>query len=192
MNNSGLEENYIEKDIKKRLIIAGIKELEKNGLSNFSYRKVANACGVSCATPYRHFKSIDDFILSILDYINVQWDTLFLDLCEIFKNDLKTLIIESVSSTIRFFYANSNYRTVVFSDIKDKKLVESSQKKHLGKKLGELVFDYCEKNNIENKESRAFAVCSALYGSIIMTWDSDVNQLEHAITLLKQVINSAL
>ena len=58
------------KSTKKALIKAGIHELQENGFSGFSMRRVASACGVSCAAPYRHFKDKDEFILEIFKYIS--------------------------------------------------------------------------------------------------------------------------
>ena len=51
--------------VRDRLIEAGIREIEANGLQNFSLRHVAQLCGVSCAAPYRHFKDKEEYINEI-------------------------------------------------------------------------------------------------------------------------------
>ena len=58
---------------RERLILAGIQELEANGLSGFSLRKVAQRCGVSCAAPYKHFKDKGELVLAIAEHYNAQW-----------------------------------------------------------------------------------------------------------------------
>ena len=50
-------------DTKSALIRAGLKELRENGYNNFSIRRVAADCGISCAAPYRHFKNKGEFVL---------------------------------------------------------------------------------------------------------------------------------
>ena len=38
-----------------QLIQAGLEELTEHGIQNFSTRRVAKKCGISCAAPYKHF-----------------------------------------------------------------------------------------------------------------------------------------
>ena len=59
--------------IRDRLIAAGIKELETCGVQGFSLRRVAQACGVSCAAPYKHFKDKRAFIEAIAETLNTEW-----------------------------------------------------------------------------------------------------------------------
>ena len=61
-----MEEYYQPEALREALIIAGLKEIEIHGLTDFSLRRVAAACGVSCAAPYRHFKSKGELILAII------------------------------------------------------------------------------------------------------------------------------
>ncbi|MBO5879898.1 MAG: helix-turn-helix transcriptional regulator, partial [Clostridia bacterium] len=52
-----MEDRFVEENVKHRLILAGIRELEEYGITDFSLRRVAVSAQVSCAAPYRHFKS---------------------------------------------------------------------------------------------------------------------------------------
>ena len=52
------------------LILAGIDEINAHSVTDFSIRRVAEACGVSCAAPYKHFKDKREFIASIIEYVN--------------------------------------------------------------------------------------------------------------------------
>ena len=65
-----MEGNSISRE---RLIQAGIQELEQNGPASFSLRRVAQACGVSCAAPYRHFKDKQSLLLAIAAEYNTLW-----------------------------------------------------------------------------------------------------------------------
>lgn len=67
-------ENRRGKSTRETLILAGLEELNEYGVQHFSTRRVAKACGVSCAAPYKHFKDSHEFIAEILGYINRQYD----------------------------------------------------------------------------------------------------------------------
>ena len=56
--------------IREQLLLAGIDDINQNGIQNFSVRRVANACGVSCAAPYKHFEDKPAFLAAIVDYID--------------------------------------------------------------------------------------------------------------------------
>ena len=43
--------------LKEKLLTAGIDEILIHGMGDFSLRRVAAACGASCAAPYKHFKN---------------------------------------------------------------------------------------------------------------------------------------
>ena len=61
------------KNLRDDLIQAGIDEININGANGFSFRRVADACHVSSAAPYRHFKDKKEFISAIVDFVNNQW-----------------------------------------------------------------------------------------------------------------------
>ena len=58
---------------RERLILAGIKVIEENGVSGFSIRRTAAECGVSCAAPYKHFRDKEDLMTAIILYIKDRW-----------------------------------------------------------------------------------------------------------------------
>ena len=62
-----------QNSLRDALILAGIEEINKHGVSGFSIRRVAMACNVSCAAPYRHFQDKEALILAIIDYVNDIW-----------------------------------------------------------------------------------------------------------------------
>jgi len=66
-------QNENEGSLYGRLIKAGIYELNRYGVQNFSVRRIAGRCGVSCAAPYKHFKDKHKFIAAIIEYINDIW-----------------------------------------------------------------------------------------------------------------------
>lgn len=108
-----MEENFVEESVKKRLILAGLKELETHGPVDFSLRRVALSAEVSCAAPYRHFKSREALIEEIIAYIKGQW----LLLCETIEKavpDLRVRVRALCVSYMRFWIGNPNFRAVLF------------------------------------------------------------------------------
>ena len=59
--------------LREKLILAGIKVIEENGVSGFSIRRTAAECGVSCAAPYKHFKDKEDLMTAIILYSKDRW-----------------------------------------------------------------------------------------------------------------------
>lgn len=108
-----MEENFMEESVKKRLILAGLKELESHGPVDFSLRRVALSAEVSCAAPYRHFKSREDLIEAIIAYIKEQW----LLLCHTIETalpDLSQRVRALCVAYMRFWVGNPNFRAVLF------------------------------------------------------------------------------
>jgi AcrR family transcriptional regulator len=108
-----MEENYIEESVKKRLILAGLKELESHGTVDFSLRRVALSAEVSCAAPYRHFKSREDLIEAIIAYIKKQW-LLMCHTIEEAMPDLDARVCALCVAYMRFWIGNPNFRGVLF------------------------------------------------------------------------------
>ncbi|EMB87296.1 TetR/AcrR family transcriptional regulator [Streptococcus mutans] len=52
--------------LKEKLIQTGVEEIKKNGLDQLSLRTIAKNCGVTHGTPYRHFKSKEDYLRVVL------------------------------------------------------------------------------------------------------------------------------
>ena len=62
-------------NLRDDLIRAGIDEINAHGANGFSIRRVAVACGVSSAAPYKHFKDKDDFIIFIIKDIRSRFES---------------------------------------------------------------------------------------------------------------------
>lgn len=67
---SSTEKSNCARKTRLQLIEAGLDELIQYGYQNFSTRRVAKKCGVSCATPYKHFEDTDAFIAAIMGHID--------------------------------------------------------------------------------------------------------------------------
>lgn len=100
-------------NLREALILAGINEINANGIAGFSIRRVADACNVSCAAPYRHFKDKRDFIAAIIDYVNDQWAARQEEILAECGDTLREQIIEILLNYIKFLWENPSYRSIL-------------------------------------------------------------------------------
>lgn len=100
-------------NLREALILAGIQDLNEKGLQGFSLRGVADACGVSCAAPYRHFKDKKEFMAAIIDYVNDIWAARQEEILAECEDTLRHQIIEIVLGYIRFLMDNPQYRAIL-------------------------------------------------------------------------------
>ena len=107
-----VEKDFIDSNVRNRLIVAGINELEERGIRDFSLRRAALRAEVSCAAPYRHFKDKDEYINEIVKYVNSKWELLVKEIYKVFSDRPRELAIEMCMAAIRFRVANKNFRTV--------------------------------------------------------------------------------
>ena len=108
-----MEEEYFSESVREKLIIAGADEISRHGLTNFSLRRVAAACNISCAAPYKHFKNKEELILEIIRHINRQWELLCGQILTLFENDPRHRLTEVCVAYVRFWVANPNYRSIL-------------------------------------------------------------------------------
>ncbi len=115
-----MEENFAPENVRQRLILAGLKELDKYGMKDFSLRRVAIEAGVSCAAPYRHFKDKDELIMAITRYVIDGWMLLSEQISNIYADNTHGLVKELAVAALRFWIANAKFRSVfVMSEGKD-------------------------------------------------------------------------
>lgn len=113
-----VQENYHRDDLKSELIQKGLKLLDEEGYEGFSLRKVAKACNVSHAAPYRHFKNKDELIAAIGFEAMMKFSRCLQEAVDQYPDDPKSQIKEMGYSYIRFFTENPEYFRLFFlSDI---------------------------------------------------------------------------
>ena len=100
-------------NLREDLIRAGIEEINTHGASAFSFRRVATACGVSTAAPYKHFKDKSEFINAIIDHVNDIWaDTQDQILAEC-SDDPREQIVAVTVGYVKFLMEKPYYRQVL-------------------------------------------------------------------------------
>jgi len=181
-----MEENFVPDNVRSRLILSGLSELDKHGVVDFSLRRVAIDAGVSCAAPYRHFKDKDELIGAIIAYVMEGWTVLCDQMRSIYSHDSKACVVELAVAGLRFWIGNGNFRTVIMSsDIIDR---GCSGMKLFDDPVADAVREYCNACGRSDSDILVFKVLSMLYGAVMLacggyeTPDRAAENLRYAIS----------
>lgn len=174
---------------RERLILAGIAELEKHGLHNFSIRRVATASGMSCAAPYKHFEDKRDFIAAIIYYVNDRWRELSREIAKGFAGDTRRQLVEISLGYIRFLHDNPHFRAIML--LRDTGLEKDGSRRILNLDRGSrrLVDRYCKEVNMtpEVRKRKSFVIYSLIYGAIMML-DNGEFPYEESMKMVEELI----
>ena len=99
--------------LRDALILAGIEEINAYGANDFSVRRVANACNVSSAAPYKHFKDKKEFIAAIISYVNNQWAEYQDQILAACPDTPRDQIVAVSLAYIRFLMEKPYYRQIL-------------------------------------------------------------------------------
>jgi len=83
------------------------------GVSDFSVRRVAQECGVSCAAPYKHFKDKRDFIAAIIEFVNAQWYVRQEEILSGCTGGLREQIVQVAVGYLRFLMEKPWFRSIL-------------------------------------------------------------------------------
>jgi len=178
--------------IRDRLIEAGIRELETNGVHGFSLRRVAQVCGVSCAAPYKHFKDKRAFIEAIAERLNTEWFNRQTEALGQLGDDVGAQLRAVCKEYLRFLCDNPNFCALI--TLRD----ESSGKWHLNhlfnqsSRTKQLIVQYAKAHNMTDEDvySSVCAIRAVLYGAAMMNQNDDMRPSEATIEILSRMIDS--
>ena len=174
-------------ELRESLLLAGVAELEAHGPSGFSLRRVAAACGVSCAAPYKHFESKEAFIAAILAYIHEKWDLLESHICTVFPNGGKDRLVELCLADIRFWIGNPHFYSVHMMA----RGAKDGGTTRLGVRAEEELFSLCKAVG-KDYASAVYILRSLVYGAIMMLEDGTLENGAETFRMLRRVIGDAV
>lgn len=165
-----------EQNTKEKLVLAGLSELNNYGISDFSVRRIAASCGVSCATPYKHFTNKNEFVAAIIEYAKSLW-----------AQRQRKVILENSGSTrkqllsvcreyIIFLVENPYFRSVLMSKDRSFDAEHLKLKSRLSETTYKLVGKYCKEVQMPDNVRRIklFVVRSILYGAAMMIDNGEI------------------
>ena len=107
-------DTYHHGDLRESLIEMGLKLFNEGGEENFTIRKVAGLCNVSHTAPYRHFKSKEELINAISEYVFSNFESSLNQIVEKYKNNPHERIIELGKKYVWFMVENPDYLKFAF------------------------------------------------------------------------------
>ena len=156
--------------LREQLILSGIEEIRQHGLRDFSLRKAAARCGLSCAAPYKHFRDKNDFLLAAAQYIYAQWCAIQQKTLAIPHESTRQCILDICVAYIQFLVENPHFRSFIM--LKNPALRETHLRaiSELSPVSAGLIQKYCEEVHMpeETRRRKTFVVRSLLYGAALM------------------------
>ena len=162
--------------LKEKLLIAGIDEIMTHGLSGLSLRRVAAACGASCAAPYKHFRNKEEFIEAIISYVEKRWELLAAQIVRTFDNPAER-IAELCVANIRFKLANPLYGT------------GKSGSDHT---INTQLNNYFQEKYPDDAEGRTFAVNALVAGTAALIDSGRLENSPETLALLRSRVLAEL
>ncbi len=181
-----MEEFVATETIKEKLIIAGLTELELHGFRDFSLRRVASSCNVSCAAPYKHFKDKDDFIGQIISYVDNQWISLSQQVILIFENDKRRQLVEICIAFVRFCIGNTHFRSIFMMNLGSKKA-----NLNMAQIITDLASSYFKEYEQHQRDKKVFKINSLVLGTVAIT-SNDAKNNDDLLKLLRQAIEDEI
>ena len=178
--------------VRDRLIEAGIRELESYGAQGFSLRRVAQACGVSCAAPYKHFKDRQALIEAIAEELNRKWFNRQAEALSRLGGDAGAQLRVICKEYLKFLRENPNFCALITQ--RD----ESTGKWHLNHLFNQssrtkaLIVQYAQEHHMTEDDvySSVCAIRAVLYGAAMMNQHDDMRLTDSAIEILSRMIDS--
>lgn len=114
MKDEKSNDTYHHGNLKETLIKMGLKLYNEEGADKFSIRKVAALCNVSHAAPYKHFKSKEELINAISEYVFSNFKNSLSEIVEKYKDDPYERLIELGKKYVWFMVENPDYLKFAF------------------------------------------------------------------------------
>lgn len=159
-----------EMGIRERLLLAGIDDINKNGVQDFSVRRVANACGVSCAAPYKHFEDKPAFLAAIVDYIDSLWHQRKDMVLKKYSTGSRRQLAEVSLEYVRFLVENPHFRSIIMGKDDEFDLRRGRSKGQVSDLTQSLIQDYCRSTGMSERTRRlkTYVVRSLIFGAAMM------------------------
>ena len=154
---------------KEKFLIASVAELEEHGVTDFSIRRVAQRCEVSCGAPYKHFKNKNELILEVIRYINRQWyayQTSLIADCTTTREEL----IETSMGYIGFLCDHPSFLSILLLNDKTMDPEQIAEKNMISNRTAALIENYCQEVSMGQDVAirKIYAVRSFIFGAALM------------------------
>ena len=179
------------KNLREDLILAGIEEINANGANGFSVRRVAEACHVSSAAPYKHFKDKKEFISTIIDYVNNQWFVVQDRIIASCSEDPREQMVEVTTGYLKFLMEHPHYRQILM--LKNADFDNHYHRKHgeINSRTEQIMGAVKQRYNLSDEVWRRKSLMfrSILFGAVVMFDSGEFAYNEDTLNDLRYVFN---
>ena len=178
-------------ETKEKFIDAALEELYLYGTAGFSIRNVAKTCGLSCAAPYRHFKSKNDLIEEVIRAVAERWKARVLALLDGHNGSTREKIVDICVAYIRFLCENPGYFSVAVMNEKFLNPQQVREKSLISKEVKEVVNIYCDEVGMSEsvKKRKTFIVRALILGAAEMMTADSLHYTEENIDMVRLCID---
>lgn len=176
---------------REELIIAGIEEINRLGVANFSMRRAAEQAGVSCAAPSKHFGDKQGFLAAIIEYVNAQWHDEQMKILSECGSTTREQLVAFCIGYIKFLVEKPHFRSIL--TLKDDDF-DNTYRIGRGKTTTlslSLVDKYCDEVGMseETRLRKLYIVRSLIYGASLMFDNKELPYNEHTLDIVRQSID---
>lgn len=178
-------------DLRMALIQAGIDEINTYGANGFSVRRVASACGVSTAAPYKHFKDKSEFIGAIIDYVNEQWAVVQDQVLASCSQDPRTQMVEVAVAYTKFLMEKPYYRQTLMLKNAEFDNLYHRKRGEINSRTQQIMMTVKEAYGLSEEvwERKALMVRSLLFGSVFMFDSGEFTYNERTLEHVRYLVN---
>jgi len=181
-------------NLRDKLLDVGMAELNEFGYQNFSVRRIAAKCGVSCAAPYKHFKDKHSYVAAILEHINRRWTARQETIIETYKGVWQRQIVEVCLEYIRFLVEVPYFRSAIM--LKDEGFDEEFNRPRgrLSDASRALIERCCEEHGVSEdvKKAKVYIIRSLIYGAALMFDNGEFEYSEENMAIVRATIEREL
>lgn len=180
-----------KKNLRQELIQAGIEEINIHGANGFSFRRVANACQVSSAAPYKHFKDKKEFISAIIDYVNEQWAIAQDEVLASCPADPRSQMVAVAIAYVRFLMEKPHYRQTLMLKNADFDNLFHRKRGEVNSVTQRIMARVRETYGLSEEvwQRKALMIRSLLFGAVFMFDSGEFAYSEQALEDLRYVVN---
>ena len=174
------------KNMRQLLIEAGIEEINRSGVTDFSVRRVAQACGVSCAAPYKHFKDRRDYIAAIIEYVNEQWHQRQEAILMGCTGGLREQIVEVVVGYVQFLVEKPWFRSILMLKDEEFDNLYHKARGQMSSRSQQMQAEFFAESGWPREKCmrKLHVVRAIMFGTVFMI---DSGELEYSETVLQTV-----
>ena len=180
---------------REKFIQAAVMELEEHGAADFSIRRVARRCGLSCAAPYKHFAGREELMLEVVRYINRKWDNIRNETVALRRNASEQEILVAVCMAyITFLCTYPEYQMILFMNDRVFPVEIAAEKGKLSTAIESLICDYCSKVHMdeEMRRRKQLVILSIICGATQMIRAGSVPFDSQTIATIREAIENEI